>query len=198
MEQEEVVDSTETTQEVIEESHEQNDSARENEGAETTKDSVDREPETSEQRSARIKRQVEREARKSGISVEEYLGISRKEGSKESSKETNKEEVGGDVTERLDRSDLRYEGIRDKSEQDIVIEYARYRNMDVLDAMNTPAVKAELKEFRAKNATPSPTRRTGTGARDEVAYWADQMNKGNRPPTAEMRTKARKYLAENR
>ena len=178
-----------------EESYEQDDTTTEGEGEAGDESNVEREPETSEQRSARIKRQAEREAKKQGITLQEYLGIESKEGSKKPNK---KEEVDSSLSERLDRGDLRYEGVKDKGEQDIIIEYANWKGMDVLDAMNAGAVKAELKEYRAKQATPSPAKRTSQGTRDDVAYWAEQMKKGNRPPSAELRTKAREYLAKNK
>ena len=178
------------------ESYEQDDTATEGEGETSDESNVEREPETPEQRSARIKRQAEREAKKQGISLQEYLGIESKEGSKKPQK---KEEVAdSSLTERLDRGDLRYEGIKGKGEQDIIIEYATWKGIDVLDAMSAGAVKAELKEYRAKQATPSPAKRPSQGTRDDVAYWAEQMKKGNRPPSAELRTKAREYLAKNR
>lgn len=179
------------------ESYEQDDTATEGEGEASDESNVEREPETPEQRSARIKRQAEREAKKQGITLQEYLGIESKEGSKKPNKE-EKVDTDSALTERLDRGDLRFEGIKDKGEQDIIIEYANWKGMDVLDAMNSGAVKAELKEYRAKQATPSPAKRTSQGTRDDVAYWAEQMKKGNRAPTAELRTKAREYLAKNR
>lgn len=185
-----------STQEDNQEIYEQDDTAGEGEGEETVEETVERQPETPEQREARIKRQVEREAKKQGKTIEEYLGIK----SQKVSKETNKKEVETPdvVMERLDRADLRAEGFKDKGEQDVLIKYSRFEEMDVVDFASTTLGKTLIKEYRAKNATPSPTRRTGTGTRDEVAYWADQMSKGNRPPTAEMRTKAREYLAKNK
>lgn len=198
MEQDEntVVDSAETTtQEDNEQSYEQDDSDSEVE-SETGEETIEqRQTETPEQRSARIKRQVEREAKKQGKTVEEYLGIQSKKVTKESNKEVESPDV---VMDRLDRSDLRAEGFKDKAEQDLLIKYSRFENMDVVDFASTTLGKTLIKEHRAKNATPSPARRTGTGTRDEVAYWADQMSKGNRPPTAELRTKARAYLAQNK
>lgn len=177
-----------STDESNEESYE-TDTATEGEGSQT--ETVERKPETPEQRVARLKRQLEREERK--------LGLTSEEGGKESRKEARKEvDADETVVDRLDRGDLRYEGIKDRAEQDIIIEYARWKNIDVLDAMNTAAVKAGLKEYRAKNATPSPSRRSVQGTRDDVAYWADQTLKGNRAPSAELRTKVREYLAKNK
>lgn len=184
----------EVVEEANEEQHE-NDTTPEAESTETTKETVERQPETTEQRSARIKRQVEREAKKEGISVEEYLGIKSEKSSKDSPK---KEDQEVDVETRLDRSDLRAEGFKDKEEQNLLIKYARFEEMDVVDFASTTLGKTLIKEHRAKSATPSPTRRTSQGARDDVAYWAEQLQKGNRPPTAELRTKAREYLAKNK
>lgn len=115
-----------------------------------------------------------------------------------SGKESSKEAHTPEITERLDRTDLRLEGIKDKSEQDAVMEYARFKNIDVLSALNSPAMKAELKEMRNKSATPASSVRTSTGARDEVSYWADQTEKGKMAPTAELRKKVLAYLAQNR
>ena len=185
-EEEQVEDSADlSTEEDNNQSYEQDDSASEGE-SETTEE---RQPETSEQRVARLKRQLEREQKKLGIEGEKP----RKQEAKKDSKE-----VDSTLMERLDRGDLRFEGVKDKGEQDIIIEYATWKGMDVLEAMNSAAVKAELKEYRAKSATPSPSKRAVQGTRDDVAYWADQMKKGNRAPTAELRTKARDYLAKNK
>lgn len=185
-----------STEDNNQDSYEQDDTVTEDEGEETAEEAVERQPETPEQREARIKRQVEREARKQGKTIEEYLGIK----SQKVSKETNKKEVETPdvVMERLDRADLRAEGFKDKGEQDILIKYSRFEDMDVVDFASTTLGKTLIKEYRAKNATPSPTRRTGQGTRDEVAYWAEQMSKGNRPPTADLRIKARAYLAKNK
>lgn len=183
--EEQVEDSADLSTEDNEQPYEQDDTS--DEGESETEETVERKPETPEQRVARLKRQLEREEKKLGIQAEKPR--------KEVKKEVDTDDA---VTERLDRGDLRYEGVKDKGEQDIIIEYAKWKGLDVLDAMNTPAVKAELKEYRAKGATPSPSKRTVQGTRDDVAYWADQMKKGNRPPTAELRTKARDYLAKNR
>ena len=186
-----VEDSADLSTDDNQETYEQDDSTGEGESEASTESDEQRPTETPEQRVARLKRQLEREQRK--------LGHESKEDSQASRKEARKEVDADDsVTERLDRGDLRYEGVKDKGEQDIIIEYARWKNIDVLDAMNSGAVKAELKEYRAKQATPSPSRRSSQGTRDDVAYWAEQMKKGNRPPSAELRTKAREYLAKNR
>lgn len=183
----EVVASAETTTEELQDNsdeYEQDDSTGESEGA--TEEKPERRAESPEQKVARLKRQLEREERK--------LGIESNKSPKNEAKESN---VDG-TTERLDRMDLRSEGIRDKSEQDIILKYARIEVLDPIDALDSDIVKAALKTYRNKQATPSPNRRTGQGTRDEVSYWADQTLKGKRAPTAEMRTKVRDYLAKNK
>jgi hypothetical protein len=107
-------------------------------------------------------------------------------------------ESAPELTDRLDRADLRSEGVKDKAEQDIVLEYARFKKIDVLEALTKPAVKAELKEYRNKSATPSSSSRTTTGSRDEVAYWAEQTEKGKMAPTADLRRKVLAYLSERK
>lgn len=141
--------------------------------------------------------QREREARKDQDKrwKERIKGIKGDEDGEESKEATNE---SPDIAERLDRTDLRLEGVKEKAEQDAVIEYAKWKKIDVLSALNTPAMKAELKEMRNKSATPSSSSRTSTGARDEVSYWAEQTEKGKSAPTPELRKKVLAYLAANR
>ncbi len=160
LEQEEttVVDSAETTTDNVD-NYEIN-SATESEG-ETEQTKSDRQPETPEARRARIKRQYEREF------------------GKEASKESPKEEVSD---ERYLRLELKTDGITSKKEQDIVIDYAKYKGIDVSEAMKSPVVKAELAEYRAKASVPPPTtNRTGTGASNSLEYWIKEARKGNFP-----------------
>jgi hypothetical protein len=114
------------------------------------------------------------------------------EGGKEATESTKK--VDGD--ERYDRLNLKTEGIKDTKEQDVVLDYAKFKGISVDQAINTPAVKAELKELRTANSTPSPSPRTGTGMRDEVSHDAAMLAKGERLPTAERRKAAREYLSK--
>lgn len=98
--------------------------------------------------------------------------------------------------ERYDRLELKTEGITVKEEQDVVLEYAKFKKISVTKALNTPAVKAELRELRDKASTPAPSRRNGGGATtDSVEYWVAQYKKGGKSaPTVEMRRKVRKAL----
>lgn len=163
VEQEEtVVESTEETTEVNETENE-TETATEGE-SETEQAKTERKPETPEARRARIKRQYERE-----------FG---KEASKES-KEGPKEEVTGD--ERYTRLELKTEGITSKKEQDIVMDYANWKKIDVSEALKSPTVKAELAEYRAKASVPAPSNRTGTGSNNSLEYWIGQARKGNFP-----------------
>lgn len=95
-----------------------------------------------------------------------------KEGNQKSSK---KEEVGDDRYERLE---LKTEGITSKKEQDVVLEYARFKGIEVLEAMKTPAVKAELAEIRAKESVPTPSNRTNGGVNTSLEYYASQIRNG--------------------
>ena len=122
-------------------------------------------------------------------------GLKGDEGSEESSKETSQpKEV--DREERYDRLNLKTEGIKDAKEQDAVLDYAKFKNITVDEALQTSAVKAELKELRTANSTPAPSSRSGTGMRDDAAHDALMLSKGERLPTAERRSAARAYLAK--
>lgn len=167
-EQEEmVVESTDN--ETNYESTGENETSQEEQGSEqqpTTKS------ETPEQRSARIKRQVEREAKKSGVSVEEYLGIKSEKGSQE-----------GDQ-EKWTRIELKTEGIKSKKEQDVVLNYIKEKKLlghdiDVETALTSMVVKEELSNIRKADATPKPSSRTGqVGGEKTIEQYAELMKKG--------------------
>lgn len=140
-----------------------------------------------------------KEARKDqdGRWKDRIKGLKGEEGSEENSEESNKEkskEVNND--ERYNRLELKTEGIKDAKEQDVVLEYAKFKGISIDQAVKTPAVKAELKELRATNSTPAPSQRSGTGMKDELAADVIKMNKGERLPTAERRRAARQHLAK--
>jgi len=122
-------------------------------------------------------------------------GLKGEEDSEESSKKpTETKEI--DREERYDRLNLKTEGIKDAKEQDAVLDYAKFKNITVDEALQTSAVKAELKELRTANSTPAPSSRSGTGMRDDAAHDALLLSKGERLPTAERRSAARAYLAK--
>jgi predicted metal-dependent phosphoesterase TrpH len=158
-EDEVVVDSAETTTEDNQEDYENEGQGEDEEKSKETQKST----ETPEQRRARIKRQYEREFGKDATKE------SRQEGGKEVD------------DERYQRLELKTEGITAKKEQDIVIDYAKYKGIDVTEAAKSPIVKAELAELRAKTNVPAPSNRTGTGANNSFDYWVGQAKKGNFP-----------------
>lgn len=177
-ENDEVDNSAETTtQDEVTANDTQDASDSEDEVAQTTESSKQQSGETPEQRNARIKRTVEREAKKQGISVEEYLGISRGEGSKESSKE-------GD--DRYARLELKTEGVTSKKAQDIVLEYIKEaaligKKIEPAEALKSLVVKEAIAELEKKTSAPAPSKRTNTGPSDDFAYWVAQAKKGNFP-----------------
>lgn len=173
-----VVDSAETTTtDDLEVTDTSDASDSEAEVAETTQSSKQHSGETPEQRQARIKRQVERDAKKAGISIEEYLGLSGKKGH-ETSQEGSKEEV---VDERYARLELKTEGITNKKAQDVVLEYARFKGIEPIEALKSPIVKAEIAELEKRASVPAPSKRTNAGATDSFEYWVAQAKKGNYP-----------------
>lgn len=163
-----VVDSAETTTEDVSVNDNQDASDSEDEVAETTESSKQQSGETSEQRIARLKRQLEREERK--------LGIESSKGNQKSSEESSKE-----VDERYTRLELKTEGITSKKAQDVVLDYAKFKGIDALDALKSPIVKAEIAELEKKTSAPAPSRRTNAGASDSFEYWVAQARKGNFP-----------------
>lgn len=164
-EQTPVVESAETTTQEDNLEVYEDDSTEEGEGETQPEKGEQRTTETPEQLQARIKRQVERGAKKLGISVEDFLGTkTSKEGSKE-------------VDERYQRLELKTEGITNKKEQDIILDYANYKGLEPTEAMKSPAVKAELAELRSKNVPP-PSTRTSGGSNDSFDYYAKNIKAG--------------------
>jgi hypothetical protein len=155
-----VVESAETTTEDNEHDYE-SDSTEEGEGTQTTEGSEQRKPETPEQKRARLERQLSQLNKKLGVKGEE----TGEKGSKE-------------VDERYDRIELKTEGITSKKEQDIVLDYARYKKIDVTEALKSTTVKAELAEYRSKAAIPAPSSRTGNGSNNSAEYYASQIKNG--------------------
>lgn len=167
-----VVDSAETTtDEDNQEDYEQTDSNGEDETEASTESSEQQSTETPEQKRARLTRQLERLNKKHPPQESE-------EGGKESRQESSKKE---EVDDRYNRLELKMEGITSKKEQDVVLDYAKWKGIDVTKALTTPAVKAELAELRAKSSTPAPSKRTSTGANNSFEYWVGQAKKGNFP-----------------
>jgi len=154
-----------TTQDDLEVNETSNDTDSEDEGTQSTEGSKQqsdsKRTETDDQRRARIKRQYEREFGKEGD-----------KGSQESGKE-------GD--ERYQRLELKTEGVTSKKAQDVVLEYAKFKGIDPIDALKSPIVKAEIAELEKKTSAPAPSKRTSIGASDSFEYWVGQARKGNFP-----------------
>lgn len=169
-EQTQVVESAETaTQEDNLEVYE-DDSTEQGEGAPQTEKSEQRATETPEQRQARIKRQVEREAKKLGISVEDFLGTkTSKEGSKE-------------VDEKWLRTDLKADGIKEPKEQDIILKYIREKkqlgeDVTTTQALESMIVREEIAKLKSRNVPP-PSTRTSGGSNDSFDYYAKNIKAG--------------------
>ncbi len=105
-----------------------------------SEDKSSKRSETPEQRRARIKRQYERE-----------FGKQAEKGSEEGSKEND---------EKYNRLVLRYEGYKDKAEQDEIISYANWKGVDIEEALKAPVVQSAIKEIRDKKSVPEPSVRT--------------------------------------
>lgn len=113
-----------------------------------------------------------------------------KEGSKES------QEVGDALLARLESR-----GVLEAEDQEYVLRAAKIEGISPIEALNSDLVKDRLaankKAREQKQATPSSSRRTSQPRPDDVTYWAQQLTeKGKQAPTAEMRRKVRKYLAQ--
>ena len=167
----EVVDSAETTTVDLEDNSSHDASDSEDEVAQTTEGSKQQSGETPEQRRARIKRMYEREFGKQGSE-------SSQKGSEESSKEV------GD--ERYARLELKTEGVASKKAQDVVLEYIKEakligKDVDIASALKSNVVKEAIAELEKKTSVPPPSRRTNAGASESFEYWVAQARKGNYP-----------------
>lgn len=161
-----VVDSAENTTDDLEVNDTDDASDSESEVATQTESGKQQSGETPDQRRARIKRMYEREFGKDGD-----------KGSQKSSEESSKE-VGD---ERYARLELKTEGITSKKAQDVVLEYAKFKGIDAIEALKSPIVKAEIAELEKKTSAPAPSKRTNAGASDSFEYWVAQSRKGNYP-----------------
>ena len=93
--------------------------------------------------------------------------------SKKGSKESSSEEVD----ERYERLELKTEGITSKKEQDVVLDYAKWKGISATEAMTSSTVRAELAELRAKNV-PAPSSRISGGKTDSYEYYAKNIKAG--------------------
>jgi len=159
--EEEVVVSADTTTDDLEVSESEDESTGESEIAKAPEGGKQQSTETPEARRARIKRMYEREFGKEG-----------------SQKGSEEKEVGDD---RYTRLELKTEGIVSKKAQDVVLDYAKFKGIDALEALKSPIVRAEIAELEKKTSAPPPSKRTNAGASDSFEYWVAQARKGNWP-----------------
>ena len=169
----------EDTTEDNQENYGQDDSTTEDEGEATTEGVKQHTTESPESKRTRLERQLSQHNKKHGFS------------NKEGSKETK--EVGSD--DRVNRIELKSEGIKDKKAQDVVLEYIAEKKVlgkevDIETALRSVAVKEALQEIKAKNVPPPSTRTTG-GASDSLAYWVQETKKGNFPTDPAIRKQLR-------
>lgn len=163
-EEEVVVQEEGTTEEANYEFNDSEDDAStgEDEAEEKSESVKQHKTETPEARRARIKRQYERE-----------FGKLDKGDDKESSKE--------DGDERYTRLELKTEGVTSKKAQDIVLDFAKWKKIEPLEALKSPIVRAEIAELEKKASVPAPSKRTNSGPSDSFEYWVGQAKKGNFP-----------------
>jgi hypothetical protein len=142
-----------------------------NEAEETTDDSTEenseRRTETPEAKRARLKRQLEQ--------LDKKHGFKDQEGDKKL--EVKEAFLEGITRDDFNRLQLKTEGIKDRGEQEIVLEYAKWKKIDPVDALNSAAVKAELREYRERSSTPAPSTRTASPSKG-VEYWVRQVEAG--------------------
>jgi hypothetical protein len=177
-EEEDYTDNDDTDESDTDEEEADNDEAEEQAG-------------TASDNSERARNQIDRlKAEKKELKEE----LARYKGQDNSSKSNQSQE-----TNRLDRIELKAEGVKDKDAQDFVLDYMEAKGVTLTEALDSRVVKAEIRameeEKKSKAASQAPTSRTAV-TRKGVEYWARQLSeKGKSAPTAEMRAKVRKYLA---
>ncbi len=129
---------------------------------------------------------------------EERLKKADKKKENHSEEKSGKKEVSSD--ERYNRLELKTEGVKEKEQQDLVLDYAQLKGVSVTEALNSPIVKAELKEMDVvasnRQATSNPSKRTAQTKKDDTSYLIAQFDKGKLPDTPGARSKLRKALAK--
>jgi len=132
--------------------------------------------ETPDAKRARLKRQLDQHEKKHGF--KEEVSVKDNESSSD---------------DRYNRLALRQEGVTEKDEQNIAIEYAKWKGIDVVDAIKLPAVKAELQTLRAKDVLAPSNRTAGRTTADDPALLSKQYKAG-KYLTPEQMKKVRKHL----
>jgi len=126
--------------------------------------------ETSEQRVARLRRQLAREEKK--------LGVDKPEKSESKEKATKSSDLGY-----AEKAFLRAEGIKGGEETKLVQEIMEATGKDLEAVIESKYFQAELKEMReakaSSEAVPKGSKRSGSSSRDSVDFW---IAKGELPP----------------
>lgn len=129
------------------------DSTSESDAQETEQGDNSSKTETPEAKRARLKRQLAQLDKKHN-----FKGDEESEGS---SQKTDKEsDLDAKYEEKYNRLALKQDGYTDKAEQDAIIKYAKFENIDIEDAVKSPVAQAIVKGIRDKAATPSSSVRT--------------------------------------
>lgn len=182
-----------TDEEVTEEQHE-DDSTDEGEDASEVEssesDSSEKSTESADAKRARLTRQASREAKKLGITLEEYLGKeSSKKDSQESGEESRKEKVAD--TSKEDVRYLKTQGYTTKKEQDVIFDYAALKGVEIDDIIDNPKKypipHAEVKALRDQASTPAPSTRTSKGANNSIDALLSRYKAGKYLTPEEMR-----------
>ena len=150
--------------------------AEESEDSKETKETKEAPTETPDAKRARLKRQLEQHEKKHGFK-----------------EEPSGKDNSADSDDRYNRLALRQEGIVEKDEQNIAIEYAKWKGIDVVDAIKLPAVKAELQTLRAKDVLAPSTRTAGRTTADDPAQLS-KLYKAGKYLTPDQMKKVRKHL----
>lgn len=190
-------DKTSQNEDYQEDDNEQSHEADSNTEGETEEASEGGEPDTVTLSKDELE-QREREIRKDqDRRWKDRLKVAKEDDDDEQGKEDRQESNQAQKLEndRLDRLELRTEGVQDTKEQSAVIEYARWKNISVVEALNSPAMQAELKSMRDKRSTPRPSNRVGGQERDIDWHVQQFVKHGKSSNDPEIRRQVRNKLA---
>lgn len=168
---------------------ESNDSYEEQEDDSSYDDSQD----DSEEPNYRELYEQEKEAREK---AESLIVKGKKKAKEKIEKAKTSKDNSGDSTlsERLDRSDLRGEGIREKEDQDYVIRFAKSEGIDVIEALSDPIVQDRIarnaKTRQERKAGVRPNNRVSNAGRDTLSADYARYKKDGTVPDNPMRASA--------
>jgi hypothetical protein len=147
------------------------------------KKSDDKPKETSEQRVARLRRQLAREEKKLGISSD-----------KQDTKDTKEKATKSGELDYGQKAYLFATGVKGGEEISLVRDFMANTGKSLEEVVDSKFFQAELKELReskaSSDAVPKGSKRTGQSSKDSVDYW---LAKGelpeNTPENQELRRK---------